>query len=192
MSTEPSNPCLASDPTPQLCRFCKEPINTGAIYCKICENFQTTSARWKNDISFSALISSLPLFALIYSFVHDRTSSAYSKVKALPIQCRIDQVAIGLTNLGNRPAVVADGTLRRTSATGTSDWALTNPAKEGAQIIAPSKPQITSFGIGSSALGQPPTASPGEACRYTVTLDVLEFGEVQQRKEKLTCPCPVG
>ena len=183
----------ASTPSSQQpCRFCKEPIGQGAVYCKVCKQFQTTTARWRNELTFSALLGALPLFALIYGFVQDRTTRVRSEVRALPLQCGIDMVVVGLTNVGNRPAVVAGGTLRRKGHGQPSDWLLTNRAKEGALVIEPGKQVIAPFGVGGGALGQPPTASPGEQWIYAVALDVLEFGKAMSRREELTCSCPAG
>ena len=162
------------------------------MYCKTCEQYQTVRARWASQLSFSALIGALPLLALVYGFVQDRTTRVYSQIRALPVQCGTETVVLGLSNGGNRPAIVAGGSVQRVTAAGASDWALSNQAANGALAIDPAKPVIAPFGVGSVALGAPPGAGPGERCRYQIALNVLEFGETAPRQEVATCPCPVA
>ncbi|MEG3164464.1 hypothetical protein U1701_07655 [Sphingomonas sp. PB2P19] len=179
-------------PAEQPCRYCCEPLRARAVYCKTCEQFQTAGARWRNELTFSALLGALPLFALVYGFIHDRTTRVRSEVRALALQCGIETVVVGLTNGGNRPAVVAGGTLTRTGRGGTSAWALTNGAKDGALLVEPAKQVIARFGVGNDAIGQPPAAGPGEQCTYSAKLNVVEFGETKPREEVTTCACPVA
>ena len=174
------------------CRFCREPLRAGAIYCKTCEQFQTPGARFRDGITVSALLGLLPLLALIWGFIQDRTVRTYSAVQALPVRCGTGELVVGLSNGGNRAAIVGGGTLHRDEAGTTTQWPLANASSAGALIIDPAKPMIATFAVGGVALGEPPPGREGVTCVYRVALQVMEFGATAPREEQATCPCPAG
>ena len=190
-----TSPMVRERPTAEStsvpCRYCREPIGSGAVYCTNCKQFQTFRSRFRDGVTLPALIGALPLFTLIYAFIHDRTVTYRSELSVLPVQCASDRIVVGLTNSGNRAAVVGGGTVTR-EAEAVTNWDLTNPSPNGALVIDPAKPLVEAFGVGSAALGQPPVAVAGQRCTYKVTINVLDFGSKTPRQESFSCGCPVA
>ncbi|HKC03124.1 MAG TPA: hypothetical protein VKC17_07460 [Sphingomicrobium sp.] len=181
----------ATGPNDKPCRYCLKPIKAGAVYCSNCEQFQTFWSRFRSGVTFPALIGALPLFILIWTFVQDHTVTYRSALSVLPVQCAADRIVVGLTNSGNRAALVGKGSLTREAETVTN-WSLSNPAPNGALIVDPAKPLVEAFGVGDAASGQPPLATAGQACIYKVAIDVLDFGSKTPRQEGFSCACPAG
>ena len=163
----------------------------GAVYCSNCEQFQTFWKRFKQGVTFSALLGSLPLLTLIYAFIHDHAVVYRSEVGVLPVQCATDRIVMGLTNSGNRPAIIGGGNITRIADVVTK-WDLTNRSPNGAMVIDPAKPLVEAFAVGSAALGQPPVAAEGQKCVYKVEIEVLDFGSKVPRQENFTCTCPAS
>ena len=177
-----------------LCRFCREKLEPGAVYCAKCEQFQTFWPRFRSEITLSALLGALPMLALVYGFVRDHSVAQLSEIKALAVECGTGDITAGISNAGNRPALVAGGDLAQMTSTGAqtsvTHWRLFNSAPKGALIIEPAKPLVAGFTIGDAATGQPPRAMPGQSCTYRVALQVMDYGAKAPRQEEFSCACP--
>jgi hypothetical protein len=177
------------------CRFCREILPAGALFCNSCEKFQSPWRRLADGIGFGAILSALPMFAIVFAFLQDRIEIPHSDVSVVPVECRLDSILLGLSNPGNRPALVHGGTVTLDAPSPdriARDLELT---QRDAVVLAPDRTDVVRFGItknGGVEVGPMPAQPGGTSCHYQISLDVFEFGQTTAQPRQTSCACPQG
>lgn len=184
--------------TTKSCRFCRSPMPDGAKFCTTCERFQSMRDRLTDGLSIPSLLqvltTTLPLLAIVFVFIQERIVFPYSEVKAVPVQCQADSVTLGLTNVGNRPAIVKGGHLLLTPVSGDRiERDLTVPADRG-MVLEPGKSDVRTFNITTLQgidVGPVPPGEPGKKCMFEIALATSEFADDARSPQRVACACPL-
>lgn len=96
----------------QRCRFCKEPMNDGAVYCTKCNNFQN----WRRYVSFSStmlalLIALITVLSSIFPQIYRYFETPSSQVTVAVLDLEENAFRLVAANNGNRKATIARSTL---------------------------------------------------------------------------------
>jgi hypothetical protein len=179
------------------CRFCRSPMPQDAKFCTTCQKFQSIRDRLTDGVSIPSLLqvltTTLPLIAIVFVFVQERIVFPFSEVTAVPVQCQFESVTLGLTNAGNRPAIVKGGRLLLTPVAGDRiERDLIVPADRN-MVLEPGKSDVRTFSITTlddTDVGPIPPPEPGAKCFYEITLATSEFGDEMRPPKKVSCACP--
>lgn len=139
------------------------------------------------------ITTTLPLIAIVFVFIQDRVVFPYSEVTAVPINCSEDAVTLGLSNVGNRPAIVAGGRLAQIPMAVPPIVRDLSAAADRSMVLEPGKTDVRSFGIttlNGVEVGPVSSVESGKQCFYRITLATLEFGVDSRPPKIVTCQCP--
>lgn len=177
------------------CRYCGSTLSPGAKFCNACKKFQSRWHAFVDTISLSTFVTTLPLLAIVFAFMQDRIVFPYSEVIGVPVSCQYDTVTLGLSNVGNRPAIVKGGRLLVEPVTGDRiERDLVVPA-DRSMVLEPRKTDVRTFNITTlkgSEVGPLPPIEPGKKCSYRITLATSEFADDARQPRVISCECPEG
>jgi hypothetical protein len=161
--------------TAAACRVCREPLKAGATKCLACDSYQG----WQRFLGFSssilalaiALISVLQVALPVFINV---ARGAYSDASLRLMKTDGNLLRFVATNAGNRPAVVADGTIALTVA--GEEESLPLEGGGGLGLIEPGAMKEITLGLEESWTSQlisfaaEGSAPPPATSRQTATL----------------------
>jgi hypothetical protein len=174
------------------CRFCAAPLPANSRYCRECKMMQGWRDRLLSGVNLSSLVALVPVVTLAVAFLNQTIVLPRSRVAATVSACTRDAVVIALSNTGTRTAIVEAGTARFVPAKADYDRALAPPGGLLSPIVIKAgEAQVQQFSFGDSS-GSPlpaPLLPEAGACRYAISLAVLEFGGERASVAAGQCTC---
>jgi hypothetical protein len=162
-------------------------MRRGARRCNSCGQWLSVRDRLLNGITIGGLVSLVPVLALAAAFLNTQILYRYADVRATAIDCSPSKILVGVTNVGNRPAILqgasvvavldgVDDNLVHTLTLGDQkEMALLAPDKSVVLELKPTNPL------------PPPTYN--KTCGYKVTLHTLTFEHRARPVEVSSCAC---
>jgi hypothetical protein len=170
-------------------------LPANARYCVKCQKFQTIFDRIISGIDIAAVVSLVPLLALVFVFLQDKILFSGSDVNAALVSCAANSVVVALSNAGARAAVVEGGTAERIVDGKTDSHRSLRPhgKSEMPLVVAAGYADAVRFdmvlpGDIERALPMPPS-SANTQCEYDVRISVIDFGGRRDKKQLKRCKC---
>lgn len=153
---------------------------------------QSWRDRLLTGINLSSLVALVPVLTLAFAFLNQTVILPRSQLSATVSACTRDTVVVALSNSGTRTAIVESGLARFLPAKPDFDRTLAPPEGLLAPVVIKAgEAQVRLFSF-ADASGTPlpaPLLPEAGACRYDVSLKVLEFGGERSTVAGGQCTC---
>ena len=146
-----------------------------------------------SGFDLGSMTTLLPVAALVFAFIQDRVTPARSDVRAVVLGCADHSVRTGLTNVGNRPAIIRGGVADMVAPDMTGISRQLQPLDGKPFVLEPQKTVLSEFQFIMAADSQPsampPTPDSG-VCRYDLKLGIADFDGRKSDQVLEPCKCP--
>jgi len=180
---------MSDKPVPMLtCRFCATDLKPGAVYCTECKQFQSRTQALLGKVTVPIFLSLVTAAFGGYAFLKRNVILPRAEMSATALSCDADQVTVGVSNTGTRPAIFTVGHARLTVGRSQTRLLLSDALPI---VIAPSESKVLKLAYHSTGeLREPaPMARREEKCAYDIRLDVRDFGNVDRSPNSFKCEC---
>ncbi|MGF1610818.1 MAG: hypothetical protein ACFCUQ_15560 [Kiloniellales bacterium] len=177
-----------------LCAVCYKEIPAGARKCFVCGEYQSWWRRLLSGIDIKALIALVPILTLAYAFLQTHLTTHESLLRATIMACERAKIALFVSNLGDRGAIIRSATYSVTENNQTSERIpLEIRRKPDSSALVPSGEtqliELVSSAIGNLPVNFPRAGANAGSCRIDLAISVVAFDHDASDLE-LTCPCP--
>jgi hypothetical protein len=146
-------------------------------------------------LDVASIVATFPILAISFAFIYDKVVFPYSDLAISLLDCRLDAVVVGASNLGTRPGIIKDASLEQEiSSYASSSYHLL--PKDGPTLLNPSSSMILTLTVRKNDTNPDGIILPpprDRKCTYHVTINVIDFGSsnAQPKAKDCTCPGPV-
>jgi hypothetical protein len=173
------------------CVICGESLKLSAIYCNSCNKYQNRIRRVLENLSFSSLVTLIPIATLAYAFLKTQIVTSGSDVRAQAIHCKLDLIRAAVSNVGTNAAILSGGLLEQKSTTTNSliqQRDLEIASEPPVSTLGPGEHKILIFRLTRNNSMQELQHSTSDNCANYVRIHVIGFGgELQD--PNFSCAC---
>jgi predicted nucleic acid-binding Zn ribbon protein len=171
------------------CVVCQEPIRQGAKVCMHCDRVQDWTRhlmRWSTLAG--AAVAVLSLVSAAFSLRELIPTPA--NLKVIPIACGSESVELAVSNLGDKPGMLQQVSLRFREDGKLGDKILLLTAVKGEKIIAAHKTNKLEYKwfVADTVASFSGRFMGTKDCAYVISVKTVDFEGVEVQQE-VKCPC---
>lgn len=169
----------------KACRLCGSNMPASAVFCKECENYQSTIRRLFAGLDVSGWTGLVSSAALAFAFLNTQVLVRSAEVNIAPLTCENDNVRLAVQNSGTRAAVIQHTFVTRTIEGKPEGRKFDFEEASSDPIILPQQGRMLI--LKPKGDGMPAVVTGTKVC-YAVEIVSTEFNGQSATSTK-SCPC---